>query len=64
MKGKSCKGYVLLGKFNDYLGTEYLHVEGSGGLQTEINACMDDDIVYSNEESLAEGNLPSPSDED
>lgn len=24
MKGKACKGYVLLGKFNDYLGTEYI----------------------------------------
>jgi len=62
MKGKSCKGYVLLGKFNDYLGTEYIHVDGSGGLQTEINACLDDDIVYSNEESLAGGELPIPPD--
>ena len=62
MKGKSCKGYVLLGKFNDYLGTEYIHVDGSGGLQTEINACLDDDIVYSNEQSLADGDLPTPSD--
>ena len=35
MKANSCKGYVLLGKFNDYLGTEYIHVDGSGGLQSE-----------------------------
>ena len=35
MKAKSCKGYVLLGKFNDYLGTEYLQAEGSGGLQAD-----------------------------
>jgi len=53
MKGHACKGYVLLGKFNDYLGTEYIHVDGSGGLQSEINACLDDDIVFSNEQSLA-----------
>ena len=46
MKAKHCKGYVLLGKFNDYLGTEYIHsADGSGGLQAEINACLDDDIV-------------------
>lgn len=64
MKGKSCKGYVLLGKFNDYLGTEYIHVDGSGGLQEEINAFLEDDIVYSDEQSSAEGNLPSPSDID
>lgn len=44
-KLKHCKGYTLLGKFNDYLGTEYLQAEGSGGLQSEINACLDDDIV-------------------
>jgi hypothetical protein len=50
---KQHKGYVLLGKFNDYLGTEYIHVDGSGGLQTEINAYLDDDIVCSNEKSLA-----------
>jgi hypothetical protein len=62
MKGKSCKGYVLLGKFNDYLGTEYIHVDGSGGLLTEINACLDDDIVYSNEQSLADADLILPSD--
>jgi hypothetical protein len=53
MKAKACKGYVLLGKFNDYLGTEYIQVDGSGGLQAEINACLDDDIVFSNEQSLA-----------
>lgn len=64
MKGKACKGYVLLGKFNDYLGTEYIHVDGSGGLQSEIEACLDDDIVYSNEQSLADGELPTPSDTD
>lgn len=44
-KNNHCKGYVLLGKFNDYLGTEYLQAGGSGGLQSEIKACLDDDIV-------------------
>lgn len=44
-KNKTCKGYVLLGKFNDYLGTEYLLTEGSGGLQDEIKDILDDDIV-------------------
>lgn len=34
-KNKTCKGYALLGKFNDYPGTEYLQAEGSGGLQSE-----------------------------
>jgi hypothetical protein len=47
MKNKTCKGYTLLGKFNDYLGTEYIHVDGSGGLQAEIAACLEDDIVFS-----------------
>jgi hypothetical protein len=56
MKGKSCKGHVLLGKFNDYLGTEYIQMDGSGGLLAEINACLDDDIVFSSEQSLAVGN--------
>lgn len=64
MKGKSCKGYVLLGKFNDYLGTEYIHVDGSGGLQEGIKAFLDDDIVYSDEQSSADGDLPNPSDTD
>lgn len=27
MKNKTCKGYTLLGKFNDYLGTEYISKE-------------------------------------
>lgn len=53
MKNKTCKGYTLLGKFNDYLGTEYLQVEGSGGLQEEINAFLDDDIVSSTQECVA-----------
>ncbi len=46
-KCKQHKGYVLLGKFNDYLGTEYIQdsLDGSGGLLTEISACKDDDIV-------------------
>ncbi len=44
LKEKHCKGYTLLGKFNDYLGTEYLQVEGSGGLLTELPV-KDDDIV-------------------
>lgn len=60
MKGKSCKGYVLLGKFNDYLGTEYIHVDGSGGLQSEINACLDDDIVFSEEQSSAGAGFVPP----
>ena len=62
MKSKQCKGYVLLGKFNDYLGTEYIHVDGSGGLLTELKANKDDDIVYSAEQSAAVGNLPIPTD--
>jgi len=45
MKNKTCKGYTLLGKFNDYLGTEYLQAGGSGGLQLELEALLDDDIV-------------------
>jgi hypothetical protein len=45
MKNNTCKGYTLLGKFNDYLGTEYIHVDGSGGLQTDNQTCLDDDIV-------------------
>lgn len=34
-KNHTCKGYTLLGKFNDYPGTEYLQEEGSGGLQSD-----------------------------
>lgn len=62
MKARQCKGYVLLGKFNDYLGTEYIQMDGSGGLQAEIEACLDDDIVYSSGQPLADGDLPTPSD--
>lgn len=43
-KLKHHKQYVLLGKFNDYLGTEYLLTGGSGGLQ-ESTSFLDDDIV-------------------
>jgi len=44
-KQKHHKGYVLLGKFNDYPGTEYLQVEGKDRLQSDMNTCLDDDIV-------------------
>lgn len=49
MKAKSCKGYVLLGKFNDYLGTEYttLHLaEEVEAVDSSVtNPTLDDDIV-------------------
>ena len=53
-RNKTCKGYTLLGKFNDYLGTEYLQAEGSGGLQADTDTCLDDDIVSSIEQSIAD----------
>lgn len=46
-KLNTCKGYVLLGKFNDYRGTEYIQANGSDGLQTDTDTCLDDDIVSS-----------------
>ena len=48
VKAKSCKGHVLLGKFNDYRGSEYIQeqLSGSGGLQLEDNTPkLDEDIV-------------------
>jgi hypothetical protein len=42
-KANSCKGYVLLGKFNDYRGSEYIQEElnGSGGIQEEISTSLE-----------------------
>ena len=52
-KNRHCKGYTLLGKFNDYPDREYIQMDGSG----ELLRNEDEDIVCSNVKALA-GEIP------
>lgn len=49
-KNHHCKGYTLLGKFNDYPDREYIQMDGSG----ELLRNEDEDIVCSNMKVLAD----------
>ena len=48
-KNHHCKGYTLLGKFNDYPDREYIQMDGS----RELHRNMDEDIVCSMSKDIA-----------